>query len=196
VKHPRDMTTRQKAYGLAAVAAGVGVLLPDFANAGRSFLPSVIAGDIVKAYGIGEDLALAIAEMANDLDIDPYALANVINFESGFNPAAKNPSSSASGLIQFIESTAQRLGTSTAALRQMGAVQQMTYVRAYFAPFDDLRRAHAVAMAVFYPKAITWPSFRPFPIKVIKANGWKFYTPGGYLKLMNKGAKLPAIVPR
>ena len=190
------MSTKQKAYGVAAAVVGAGVLLPDFAKAGRAFLPSVIAGDIVEAYSISEELALAIAQMAHDLDIDPYALANVINFESGFNAAAVNPASGASGLIQFIPSTARGLGTSVEALRNMSALQQMPYVRAYFAPFDDLTRAHAVAMAVFYPRAITWPKYWMFPLKVIKANGWKFYTPGGYLRLMNKRAKLPDVVPR
>ena len=196
MKKVKDMTRTQKLYGATALIVGGTLLLPDFANAGRSLLPSQMAKDIVKAYGISEDLALAIAETAADLNIDAYALANVINFESGFNPRAKNPTSSASGLIQFIESTAKRLGTTTAAIRQMSAVQQMDLVRRYFEPFKALRREHSVAMAVFYPKAINWPSFRPFPLKVVKANGWKFFTPGGYISMMSKRAKLPATIPR
>ena len=51
-------------------------------------------------------------------------------------------------------------------------------------------------MAVFYPKAINWPSFRPFPLNVIRANGWKFFTPGGYIRMMSARAKLPSVAPR
>ncbi len=194
MKKFKDMSPRQKVYGATAVAVGVTMLLPDFANAGKSMLPSFIADDIADAYGIDEALALSIAQTADDLDIDPYALANVINHESGFNPAAKNPNSSASGLIQFMEKTARRLGTTTAHIRSLGALDQMQYVRAYFEPFGPLRSKHSVAMAVFYPRAINWPSFRPFPLRVIRAN--KVFTPGGYLRRMSRHAKLPAVIPR
>lgn len=66
-------------------------------------------------------------------DID--GIAGVISHESGFNPAAKNPQpgQTATGLIQFTESTARSLGTSTAALRTMTAVQQLPYVESFFA---------------------------------------------------------------
>ncbi len=192
----QEMTRAQKLYGAAALVVGGTLLLPDLANAGRSLLPSQMAKDIVKAYGISEDLALAIAEVASDLDVDAYALANVINFESGFNAQAVNPSSGASGLIQFMPRTATGLGTSVGAIRGMSALQQMVLVRRYFEPFEALRRPHSVAMAVFYPKAINWLGFRPFPFKVIKANGWKILTPAGYLRMMNERAKLPSVVPR
>lgn len=63
---------------------------------------------------------------------DPSGIALVISEESGFNPAAKNPGGSASGLIQFIESTAKLLGTTTAAIRQMSAEQQLPLVERFF----------------------------------------------------------------
>ena len=59
-------------------------------------------------------------------------IAAVISHESRFNPAAKNPIGSATGLIQFIESTARMLGTTTAALARMTAEEQLPYVEAYF----------------------------------------------------------------
>jgi len=64
---------------------------------------------------------------------DPNGIALVISEESGFNPAAKNPNGSASGLIQFIESTANRLGTTTAQIRAMTAEQQLPLVERFFA---------------------------------------------------------------
>lgn len=63
---------------------------------------------------------------------DPNGIALVISEESLFNPAAKNPHSSASGLIQFIDSTAASLGTTTAQIRTMTAEQQLPLVERFF----------------------------------------------------------------
>lgn len=59
-------------------------------------------------------------------------IAAVISHESRFDPRAKNPKGTATGLIQFIESTARSLGTSTAALLDMTATQQLIYVERFF----------------------------------------------------------------
>ncbi len=66
--------------------------------------------------------------------INPDHMLNVMAVETSgtFNPAAKNPTSSASGLIQFMASTAKELGTTTAALRSMSATKQLDYVFKYF----------------------------------------------------------------
>jgi hypothetical protein len=60
-------------------------------------------------------------------------LCNLINFETAktFSPAIKNPSSSASGLIQFMAATARDLGTTTALLRAMTFQEQLVYVEKY-----------------------------------------------------------------
>jgi hypothetical protein len=64
-----------------------------------------------------------------------YLMA-IMSFESdGFNPAARNELSGATGLIQFMPSTAKELGTATDALARMSAEDQLDYVAAYFAPF-------------------------------------------------------------
>jgi hypothetical protein len=57
----------------------------------------------------------------------------VMSFESGFDPARVNSTSGATGLIQFLPSTAQALGTSTAQLAAMTAVEQLDWVEKYFA---------------------------------------------------------------
>lgn len=79
------------------------------------------------------DKAAAIAATAQRLGIDPNDLATVISFETGgtFDPAKKNPTSSATGLIQFTEATAKWLGTSTDALKGMPFNDQMVYVEKY-----------------------------------------------------------------
>lgn len=73
-----------------------------------------------------------LVDLAERNGWDPSGIALVIAEESGFNPAAKNPNGSASGLIQFIESTAKSLGTTTAAIRQMSAVEQLPLVEKFF----------------------------------------------------------------
>lgn len=56
-------------------------------------------------------------------------------FETGrtFSPSVRNPGSSAVGLLQFMAATAKRLGTTTAALGRMTAVDQLDYVERYLA---------------------------------------------------------------
>lgn len=60
-------------------------------------------------------------------------LSIVINRESNWNPAIKAKTSTATGLIQFLEATANNLGTTTAKLRNMTVSQQLPYVREYLA---------------------------------------------------------------
>lgn len=64
------------------------------------------------------------------------AIAAVISSESGFNPAAKNPQpgQTASGLIQFIDSTARGLGIDggAEAVRAMTAEQQLPWIEKFY----------------------------------------------------------------
>lgn len=52
----------------------------------------------------------AIMAAANRYGVDPSALMRIAQIESGGNPNAKNPNSSAGGLFQFIDSTAKNYG--------------------------------------------------------------------------------------
>ena len=52
----------------------------------------------------------ARAQAATTLGISPDWLFAAIEHESGWNPTAKNPLSSAQGLLQWIDSTSQDLG--------------------------------------------------------------------------------------
>lgn len=66
--------------------------------------------------------------------LDPSYLAAVISFETGgtFSPSIKNPVSGATGLIQFMPSTAHQLGTTTTKLSQLSAEKQLAYVDEYY----------------------------------------------------------------
>ena len=51
-----------------------------------------------------------IRQAANQYGVSPEALIAIAQLESNFNPSARNPSSSAGGLFQFIDSTARGYG--------------------------------------------------------------------------------------
>jgi transglycosylase-like protein with SLT domain len=80
---------------------------------------------------------IELQEIAKRLKIEPAWLLNVMASESLFNPAARNglPGQTATGLLQFIEDTAQGLGTTTEAIRRMSPVEQLRLVEKYLSPF-------------------------------------------------------------
>ena len=63
--------------------------------------------------------------------------------------------SSATGLIQFLESTAQGLGTSTEALAQMTRAEQMEYVQRYLEPYAGrIQNFGDLYMAIHWPRGV------------------------------------------
>lgn len=98
----------------------------------------------------------ALQNTANWIGIETDWLAAVIKFESNFKTAIQNAAGSgATGLIQFLPSTAKNLGTSVEALAKMSFVQQLEYVKKYFAPYrGKLKSLEDTYLAVFYPRAI------------------------------------------
>lgn len=95
------------------------------------------------------------------LGCDPNDLMSCMAWESGrsFDPAKKNMAGSgATGLIQFMPSTAQSLGTSTAALAALTPEQQLDWVEKYFAPYKGrLLTLADLYMAILWPKAVGQP---------------------------------------
>jgi hypothetical protein len=129
------------------------------------------------------------------LDIDPNWLMKVINKESAgtFSPSIKNPTSSATGLIQFMADTAKGLGTTTAKLAKMSAIDQLDYVEKYFQPYKGKMHSFAdVYIAVFYPAALNKADSWVFPNWVYKAQKYidlnknGNITLGEFKKWMNK----------
>ncbi len=84
----------------------------------------------------------------------------IIAFETGRTFSAKtiNRRSSATGLIQFMPSTARTLGTTTSKLASMTELQQLAYVERYLRPYSgrmsDLASDY---MAVLWPAAVRKP---------------------------------------
>ena len=118
-------------------------------------------GQIIKVRGIerlSQDDLRALETAAGIIDVHPDWLASVMSFESGFNPAAVNSMSGATGLIQFMPSTARNLGTTTAALKSLSFQAQLPYVIRYFGEKAGLRSLEDTYLRVFYPAAIGKPT--------------------------------------
>src|ERR1700741_706883 len=83
-------------------------------------------------YNVTKDDLQALMDIADKYGFPYEWLVNLIRFESGgtFNPAITN-SIGATGLIQFMPTTAKGLGTTTDALRVMTFKQQLVYVDKY-----------------------------------------------------------------
>ncbi|MGN0014863.1 MAG: transglycosylase SLT domain-containing protein [Candidatus Gastranaerophilaceae bacterium] len=80
----------------------------------------------------GAGFSAKVEEIAKKLNCDPNDLLGMMYSESGLNSTAVNGSSGATGLIQFMPSTAQGLGTSTAELANMSPIEQLDYVEKFF----------------------------------------------------------------
>lgn len=117
-------------------------------------------GVLVWGAKVDQLFRVRVRQMGDNLNINPDWLMAVMGFETGytFDPTSSNPGSSATGLIQFIESTARGLGTTTTSLRRMTAVQQLDYVEKYFAQYASrITNLGDCYMAVLWPVAIGRP---------------------------------------
>lgn len=113
-----------------------------------------------RLLSIEPGFARALVETARALSLDPSIIAGVMSNESGVRPDAVNPNGGATGLIQFMPATAAALGVTTGMLRAMSGVQQMEYVRRYFAPHVQKIRPDVPGdyyMAVFMPAYVGKP---------------------------------------
>jgi len=105
--------------------------------------------------------ARALIDMAQKLGLNPNYILGVMSNESGLRPSIVNPQGGATGLIQFMPATAKGLGTTVEMLRQMSGVQQLEYVRRYFAPYIQRIRPGVPGdyyMAVFMPAFVGAPA--------------------------------------
>ena len=101
-----------------------------------------------------------VKEVCQYLTIDPDWLMLTMWFETArtFDHRIVNKVSGATGLIQFMPSTARSLGTTTEALKNMSNVEQLDYVKRYLAPYRGrMKNWLDVYCAVFYPVLIGKP---------------------------------------
>jgi peptidoglycan hydrolase-like protein with peptidoglycan-binding domain len=127
-----------------------------------------------------------VVEIADRILIDPNFLMAIMSFETGgtFDPKIKSKAGSgATGLIQFMKTTATGLGTSIAELEKMTAVEQLDFVEKYFQPFKGkLLTIEDAYMAVLFPKGVG--KGRDF---VLFEKGTKAYTQNSGLDLNGNG---------
>lgn len=129
-----------------------------------------------------------VDEMAKRLGVKAQDLMRIMSFETGgtFDPRARNKKSGATGLIQFMPSTAKWLGTSTSQLANMSAEDQLDYVFTYLTkmkvgqmPSDGIGDLY---MAVLWPAAVGKPGEY-----VLMRDGTKAYDQNEGLDINNDG---------
>ena len=130
---------------------------------------------------VSSDFISKVGTISFKLGIDPSWLMFIMNHESGFSPSIQN-SIGATGLIQFLPSTAIGLGTTTDALKSMDAVTQLDYVYKFLKTYQGkMVDYYTTYLAVFYPKALNQPDTFVFPSDVVSANPSLFITGGNTL---------------
>ena len=115
-------------------------------------------GDQPADWASDIDFIDEVTTVAKQLNCNYIDLLACMAFETGrtFDPAKRNPRSSATGLIQFMASTAKSLGTTTAYLAGLTRTQQMSWVEKYFKN-SRLVLVPAPALEDLY-MAILWPA--------------------------------------
>ncbi|MEZ4883573.1 MAG: transglycosylase SLT domain-containing protein [Chitinophagales bacterium] len=109
-------------------------------------------------YDVG-DFEQKVRSICHKLRVPPEWLMAVMHSESRFDASVANfKGSGATGLIQFMPTTAEDFDITTAKLRNLNHVQQLDYVYAYF---DAKRKQYKqyetltdLYLAVLYPKAL------------------------------------------
>jgi hypothetical protein len=109
---------------------------------------------------VSPDFKAKVVSICGVLGCDPSYLMAAMAFETGetFSPTKQNPRSGATGLIQFMPSTARGLGTSIDALLQMTAIEQLDFVQKYLMPFKGrMRSLSDVYTTILFPVAVGRP---------------------------------------
>lgn len=110
---------------------------------------------IVKNIENPEEFIAKLYEISKKLQIKANWLLYVMKKESSINPKAVNPISGASGLIQFLPSTAKGLHTSVEEIRRMSSTDQLNLVYKYFEKYRGrIKNVSDLYMITFYPAAL------------------------------------------
>ncbi len=118
----------------------------------------------------------ALKEVSASLEINPNDLYKLIDFETSgsWNPLIKNPNSSARGLLQFTDKTAQSLGykDSLDLVTKNNSIESQLYfpVLQYLSKFKPFPTKQSLYMSVFYPVARKWSLNTEFPDTVKSVN--------------------------
>jgi hypothetical protein len=128
------------------------------AQTGQTTSQKIAWGGVVSA-----DFKTKVCQIASNLGCDPNHLMAAMAFESEetFSPSIVNPRSGATGLIQFMpgpKGSAVALGTTTAALAKMSAIDQLSFVEKYLQPYrNKMHSLSDVYMTILFPIAVGKP---------------------------------------
>jgi hypothetical protein len=124
--------------------------------------PPVAAAAQRLAWGarVSPEFRDRVRRIATDIGCGADALMACMAFETGerFTPDVRNRVSGATGLIQFMPSTAVALGTTTDRLAALSAEEQLEFVAKYFRWWPPVRTVEDVYMAILWPRAIGKPN--------------------------------------
>lgn len=139
-----------------------------------------------------------ITAAALEIGTRPDDLNALINFESKYNPTAKNPLSSARGLLQFTNTTARELGFSDSTdlinKNPTFTSQIKNAVIPYLKRKAPFPTQQSLYMSVFYPAARTWSANSIFPANVQAVNPG-IRTVQDYINKVNNAKLLPLTLP-
>ena len=148
-----------------------------------------------KGPDVNPEFLNKVLGICNDIGANPDDLMAVMAFESGLNHTTVNSKSGATGLIQFMPATATGLGTTTTALKNMTALQQLDYVKKYFT--QNYYANHISNLGDLY-MAVLWPAgMGKADSYVLFSQGSAAYRDNSYLDGNRDGAvtKLEAYQP-
>lgn len=124
-------------------------------------IPEVASTLLAWGSKVSQTFRERVRWIATDLKMDANYIMACMAWETGekFTADVKNMAGSgATGLIQFMPTTALEIGTTTAALAKMTAENQLNFVYKYFAlqikRHGPLVTLEDVYMSILYPKAI------------------------------------------
>lgn len=133
--------------------------------------------DILRTFPKSREVIDELMDLASEMQIDPGWLANAIAGESNFSHTVVNPSSGATGFIQFMPATARAYGTTVEKLASMTAKQQWVYVRRYMIKAKGKVESQIdLSMRIFYPVAMgKGPEFNIAEHWALDGNRYKSY---------------------
>lgn len=110
---------------------------------------------------LSDEFYSKIIKISKKIQCEPNDLMGIINLETRgtFSPSVPNPSTGATGLIQFMPKYVHEYGTTISKLKNMTREEQLDYVEIYF---DKKIKAHKIKgkidsatlyALVFYPEA-------------------------------------------
>jgi hypothetical protein len=151
----RSACTTVRSREIRPWTRGAGQLNP-FSHSKEEIMP-----DIAWGKKVSPAFKARVIKISNNLGCDPSHLMSAMAFETGetFSPSIRNKASGATGLIQFMRTTAKGLGTTTDDLAAMTAVDQLDFVEKYLKPFKGKMATVAdVYMTILFPKAVGKPA--------------------------------------